>query len=352
MKILTMLNTKFELIKSTFNQINFKELSNQAIAIFKNNFQDIISKSKNIAQTNFDLGMYHYLLGNRSDAILRFNIAKFINPNYVASDYYIGRCYLESFKHQKARVYFEKYLNSKHQDFIEETQYCINLLNNKGAEISSIPKSIIKATFDIIAQALDNNKIIIQQQDIIPQQSLFAGTIQLLMAKNKPFGNDILDIGSGTGIMGKFCRVQKIANIIMGVDISSLMAGRSSYLMLDDMKVYNNVKVIDYELYLKDPNTLNFNFDVIFASDLITYNSNLDFFFQNIYPIIKENGLLGITFKTTSNKDVEFKPLFEQFYFSSEYVKTIADKYSWKLVKEENTTFSNNEQGKVIIFSK
>ncbi len=350
MKILNALSAKLEPLKKAYSQINFKELPKHIGDSLKLHFHDVISKTKNLAQTNFDLGVYHYLNGNKSDAILRFKLAKFFNPSYVTSDFYIGRCYQENFKYQKAKFFLEEYMKSSNQKYVDEAKYCLNIINNQVDKINHIPKNIIKATFDGIARTHD--KIVIQQQDIAPQQALFSMMLQLLMERNKPFANNILDLGCGTGVIGKFCRAQKVANIIVGVEISPFMVENSLALIQDGMKVYNNVEQNDYELYLNHMQGAELKFDIVTASDFITYNSNLDFFFQNTYSVITENGLLGVTFKTTNVKEVEFKLQVEQFYFSLDYVKSNANKYNWKVLKEENVVFSNKEPGKIIFFGK
>lgn len=350
MNLIEALSTKVVLLKNFIKQYDFKNLYQQNFSLLRNTISELATKCKDLALTNFELGKYHYLRGNKSDAILRFKMAKFFNPNYVASDYYIGRCYLESFKYFQAKIHLDKYLKSNHQEFIEEAIYCLNILNNQPSKITSIPKNIIKEKFDILAQLQE--KTIIQQKDISAQQTLFTNILQALIDINKPFGNTILDLGCGLGMIGKLCRGQKIASSIIGVDISSMTAKQASSLSVEDMKAYNEVINEDYEIYLKNIINSEAKFDIIIASDFITYNTNLDFLFQNTHLLSKDTGLLCFTFKTSPNQEVEFKALLEQFYFSAEYVKNVANKYSWKLLREESFVFPSKEQGIAIILKK
>jgi predicted TPR repeat methyltransferase len=347
------INKFVEIYHQQIRKANLKEAMQAYKSQFQTYLSEIIEKSKNLGQTNFDLGVYHYTNGALNDAILRFKIAKYFEPKFVSANYYLGRSYCQLYKYDKARYYLEEYLKSNDKEFSVETNYCLNIINNQPTNISSIPLTILRARFEqlfYLHKDKGNNFI---TDDLKANQTLFSLLNKHLMQKAKLQGNYILDVACGTGILGKFSRSQKIASQIIGVELSPSSAKYAADLNVDELKAYDKVEIAEANEYLNNYITTNTaKFDVIFASNYITYNPNLEEFFQNTSKVLKEDGLLGITFLTDETNDISFKTIREQFHFSIQYVKTVATKYNLKALAEEDSEFLNSEKGKVIIFNK
>lgn len=339
-----------KLIKN-YKSIKLKKVVKDFILNARQNLYNIISKLKDLEKTNFDLGLHHYLNNNISDAILRFKIVKFFNPKNFASLYYIGRCYLEKFQYSKAQRYLEEYIKSSDQKYAQEAKYCLDVIGRKTEDIKSIPYSIIKSTFDKLANTYLTKNVV--DYDLTIQQDLFTNIMQTLLDKEKPFVGNVLDLGCGVGILGQLCRSQKIANNIIGVEISEKISSIAESLVDENMKTYNKIEVKSYQSYLEDAIKNEQKYDVIFISDLITYNPDVEFLFEKISLISKEDTLIGLTFRTHNKKNnIGFKCTLEQFYFAYKYIVDLAKKYHLHIVKEVDTTFANKSAGKIIIFAK
>ena len=64
-------------------------------------------KSKNLLQTNINLGLKHLNNDHIPDAIFRFRIIAFFWPNHIKTYYYLAHCYILQGKYEKAKKYLK-----------------------------------------------------------------------------------------------------------------------------------------------------------------------------------------------------------------------------------------------------
>jgi tetratricopeptide (TPR) repeat protein len=77
--------------------IKFKKL--------KQDFLEFIEKLKtirNVKGNNFELGKKHYSLGNFDDAVMRFKMVTWLDPNYADGWYWLGKSYIANSKKPEA----------------------------------------------------------------------------------------------------------------------------------------------------------------------------------------------------------------------------------------------------------
>lgn len=87
-----------------------KKVSNLLQDYFSGLFSEIKMikvKSKNLLQTNINLGLKHLNNDHISDAIFRFRIIAFFWPNHVKTYYYLAHCYILQKKYEKAKKYLK-----------------------------------------------------------------------------------------------------------------------------------------------------------------------------------------------------------------------------------------------------
>ncbi len=328
-----------------------KQLFSNLTNVLLINFKEITSKLQNLAQTNFELGLYHFEHMNLSDAIMRFKILKYFNYENGDISYYIGRCYFEKLNYPKAQKYLDEYVRNTDSQFREEALFCLNIIAGRLELITSIPKSILKRHFNKLAK--DYDKLYINNRDTSPQLSLFRSLHNITYSSYKPFDNNILDIGCGTGIIGDMCRRERLANMIVGVDISHKMLEISSSLFFENKHVYNRLVLQDAENYLTEAQEKQLaQYDIIVASNLITYYNNINQLFLVSNTITSDDGLIFITFKVAKNKEIEFYSRNEQFYYLPEHVEKYANLNGWYLLHKEEILFTDGEGGMLTVFSK
>ena len=93
-------------------------------------------------------------------------------------------------------------------------------------------------------------------------------------------------------------------------------------------------------------------YDIIIASDLISYFPDLQLFFSEAYKIINEKGILGIVFAEVEDGNVNFNGARECFEYSAEYVKHNAIQNNWLVVAQQSVILGNEENGIALLFAK
>ncbi|CAL7961647.1 putative TPR domain-containing protein [Alphaproteobacteria bacterium] len=324
------------------------------VSLFKGWIGALRNKLRNLSQTNLDLALYHLGHGNINDAIFRLNLLRLFRLPINEIDYYLGRCYVEKFKFQCAVKYLQIYLNTPPPlKLQQEAQYCLKIATNNPQDITEIPSSIIIHKFNQIADRY--NKLFFNDQPDAPQAVLVKLLQQTLTNSLKPFGNHILDLGCGTGIMGLLCRQNRIIDNMIGVDITPKMLQQAQELTFENSKVYNQLYLQDIGQYLtQTAAVLRSKYDIIIASNIITYYARIDLLFSASHTISSDSGILVLVFKNTLNPSLQrqFMDKIEQFYYSPQYVKELAEQHKWLFVSEQVVTFFTKEIATILILSK
>ena len=199
-------------------------------------------KLKNLSQTNFELGVYHLENGHLKDALMRFKLLKMFKSTNPLLDYYICHCYVDLFNFNEASKYLEMYKKSGDQTFTKESLYYDLLLSNH--EIKEIPATLIRDRFNQLADKYDILYKKLKEkspQNVLCDELLLLISSETEMNYNKPFSNNILDLGCGTGIIGDSLRRSGIANFIIGVDISEKMTSIAKEKKILDTQSYSQV---------------------------------------------------------------------------------------------------------------
>ena len=317
--------------------------------------KDMRYKLHNLSKTNFELAIYHFQHGNVSDAILRFRILrKFFRSQYskyIVSEYYLGRCYMEELKYDKAKEHLANYLNSDNTEKLEEADFCLKLIEGKTSDIKIVPYSIISHNFDIVSTKY--NAIFFNDRESPPQKVIYNLLHKTVQRSSKPFANNILDLGCGTGIIGKLCRNAKIASNIVGIDISEGMLNQAASLQIDKEPVYNYTFNTNADLYLQITK-INNKYDIVILSNLITYSANFTNILEKLDNFTTDQAIIGITFRTIDDrsKEWEFMTRIEQFWYNPEYIITTAEMLGWHIVEKKGISFIGGEKGMAVVISK
>ncbi len=304
---------------------------------------------KDIRRTNYDLGLTHYYKGNYSDARLRFNLLKWFKCDSPELNYFIGRCYYEEGKGDKAKKYLSDYLASSHTQFKPEAEFTMTIISGKSDEIKAIPHSLISHYYDLVSPVY--NQMYIDKVQESPQSKLFTVLNKFSTEKGKPFGNKVLDLGCGTGVLGNWLRKIKLASTITGVDISKLMLDTSKSLKFEDFPVYNEVRQSDVLGYL---GTLaqDVKFDIFIASNLFAAETQIEQVLDQAFGHAEEKAIFAMSVKLHDNPaDYRFYSDVEEFIFNKDFIlKVVAKK--WNILHQEEVTFVDGDVGMVIILQK
>ncbi len=315
-------------------------------------YNDLLLKINDLPRTNFELGLYHLNCGNFSDSTLRFRIALFFNHNIHSAYYYLGRCYYQQLKLEKAEKYFKQYLATEEKDLVPEAQFCLSIIHNKVESVTEIPPSIVLTNFNQISAQYDAT--FLEGRVDTPQDILFAMINEHLQTHAKPYGNLIVDLGCGTGYIGQLIRDARLASSIVGVDISPKMIQLSSARVRDKLSVYSRLENTSIQNFIASQRENKQEpFDVVIASNILGYIPDVPSFFLNVRNLISKSGILALSFKTSDDAEsaIEFDRYLECFFYSPDFIKTTAEKEGLHLLQEKDIKFVGEDSGKVMIFS-
>lgn len=299
-----------------------------------------IAKLKNLKETNYELGVFHYNNGAVHDTIFRFKVVLWIWPNTVKANYFIGRSYIELSKLKKASTYIQKYLESGDEQYREEAKFCYDIINNRPTFIKSIPNTLIAKRFDILAKIYD--RIYSTPKIHNAREQLMNSISRLLTEIGRPFGNDVLDIGCGTGALAKLIKSNKSAKNIEGIDISKNMIDQASKQTFEGAALYNKLENIDLATFIKQVKT---RYDIILAFRVLNYYSDIESFLTFCKENLNSSGIIGIVVNhALTINQFDFNPELEEFLFNLDFLKTQFSKAGLIIKNEIEVNLSDKEK--------
>lgn len=311
---------------------NFASIANTATAYFElKKFDKAIpffQKALNVDSTNS--WWYNYLsqsmqkCGNLSGALENAWQAVLLDENDNAHHLNLAYTIYEIFDEEgqeKIDFYLKKWYEKYPQNPIAE-QCFKSYFHDKNFSRSNL--KYVEELFDVFASDFDSvlNELEYDSPKIIAQYLQ-----EFLMPKN----NDkisILDLGCGSGLCGKYIKKIFKKSRIVGVDISAQM-----------LKIAKAKNVYD-ELVKSDItdcfNSKNSVFDVVVASDVLTYFGDLDLIFKKVDSVLYQNGVFAFTISENkiNNNDYFLMPS-SRFVHTQKYVENEIKKYNFEVVKNE-----------------
>ena len=320
---------------------------------FINVYHDVIDeicamekKLKNLEKTNYELGIYHLKNNDINDALLRFSLLELFKCKKPRLFYYIAHCYMDQLKYEKADKYIKLYYKSDDKEFIDEVNYFRLLIEKQ--EVREIPSSLIADKFDQLSKNFEFN---VKNKKNAPQFILADALIKSVNSSTKIIGNNVLDIGCGTGIIGQILREERFTNAIIGVDIAKKMIEQTEKKIFDNKKVYSKVINADAINWLSN-NQASTTYDVIVLADFITFYSNIAHLVKLLDTVSHSKSILALSFKKSKKTDTEFIHKLGEFRYKPEVIKNYFHNSLWKILVEENIIFNEQNIGVLMIFMK
>lgn len=328
--------------KEEFSGRSLKQVISDYIQDIKVQFSGLSGKLHDLRGTNYKLGMEHYERGNFPDAIFRFKMLKRFYPDMKEADYFIARSYFENGNENSAKQFISEYLKSQDQKYRVEAEYTYDVLENRVQNIQVIPTQLAKHTFDVLSYDYD---AIYLSSDETPQNTMFSMINSYCVESGSPFGHISLDIGCGTGYIGRMLKSAKIASVINGLDISPRMIEICNSLKNEGLKVYDQCYEQDFDSFILSYNQST-KFSIITISNFLLYYSKLDTCLNYLKPLLSDKGLIAITYKTSLVEgNVSFDPYMEEFRYNDEYVAKVIGDAGLQIQKKTEVTFVDGDKG-------
>ena len=192
-------------------------------------------------------------------------------------------------------------------------EYLLSALKpNNG--LKPMPKNFVAELFDGYAGSFDKHLI---------DSLKYEAPNKLLGLLNLSINNkfEILDLGCGTGLMGKL--LKPYASRIVGVDLSKEMLSRAELTGAYD-------KLIAEEI-LEFLNKCNDEFDLVISSDVFIYIGELSNIFRVLSRIIKAGGLFCFSVEKNDSSEFALSPITLRYSHAKEYIQKLASLHNFKI---------------------
>jgi len=290
-------------------------------------------KCKNLVETNYELGVFHFQKGNLVDAELRFNIVKKFRPNHFGAFYHLARIYLIKGKTSKAIDFFNK--ASALEPNSEEVKYFISKIKN--TKPYTIPENLIKEYFNQVSNDY--------QEEYVKNLGYEANILldRILNELNIEPPSTILDLGCGTGESAKVLKQHYPEAVIDGVDFAVLMIEKARQAQFNDHALYNKVYYQNIA-FLTLP-----RYDLVAAINVLDYQKDQLATLEKIKNRLNDNGTLIATFALGKNK---ISDNLQHYLLPEELLYQHIKQNKWNIISKIESSIYNNQKGIILALQK
>lgn len=349
--------------------------------------EDILVEEEQSFDTHNLLGLCQYQLEEFDSSIISIQRAIELNPNDLNSDSYfkLGNCYKHNSDSKNALIYFKKAVKGNHDCHLcyHNIADSYNKLNKFELCIFNLQKAIklcpdSSDSLFLMAQCyrkMKNEKKMLEYVhrtlEKLPEhpganhflaslneetsskysaeyaEDLFdryAGHFEehlisslkykvpfiikeKLQSLNPPRESQILDLGCGTGLVGK--TIVDLFPHLVGVDISTNMIEETR-----KKDIYSALHINDIDDFLLKNIQ---NFDLIIAADVFIYIGEIQNIFSSVRKCLNSDGYFIFTIELSSEIDVEDYQLAKcgRFSHTMKYVESLCKETGFAIVEKE-----------------
>ena len=331
---------------STLTNLSAAQLKLKKYSEARATAQKAISVESDNSEAYLNLGHIEKELKNFESAVKFFDKVLSLKPDYAEGWSNKGATLHELKRYDEAIAHYDKALSFKPYEAsffykksftnIALNQYAIAVENLEDAikykyspegyaeyilsalkpenGLKPMPKNYVAALFDSYANSFNKHLI-----DTLKYESP-KNLLELLnLSINDKFA--ILDIGCGTGLMGKL--LKPYASKIVGVDLSKEMLSKAKLTGTYDELIADDI--------LEFLNKCNDKFDLVVSADVFIYIGELSNIFKDLVEIIKAGGLF--CFSVEKNESIKFglSPKTLRYSHSKEYIQKLASLHNFKI---------------------
>ncbi len=192
-------------------------------------------------------------------------------------------------------------------------EYVLSALKPENG-LKPMPINFVAELFDGYADSFDKHLI-----DTLKYETP-KNLLELLnLGINDKF--EILDIGCGTGLMGRM--LKPYASTIVGVDLSKEMLSRADLTGTYDKLIADDI--------LEFLNKCNDKFDLVVSADVFIYIGELSNIFMDLARVIKAGGFFCFSVEKNESSSFSLSPKTLRFSHSKEYIRGLATSHNFKI---------------------
>jgi predicted TPR repeat methyltransferase len=308
-------------------------------AQIKLEYQNVLasfSRLKNLGNANYETGVLHLSRGNVADAILRFRVCLYFQPQNYMAHYNLALCYINQGNTAKAITELQKTLAIN--PGFDEAKFMLAVTG--GTRIDSLPASVVTDHFNKAAATYNQDYLERLKYDshikLAEMLKPYLSTVESEGGSGE-MAVAILDLGAGTGLAAKaLCSLMngwKIKKSV-AVDLSSEMLKLAELEVQPNQaggKLYSESVQQDITSYLRKlSESKQPEFDIVIASLAFNYIGELSEITRLVSGVLSKGGILAFNIeKLSAEDDVHGFAMHKgqgRFGHSLNYIKNLAEK--------------------------
>ncbi len=274
-------------------------------------FRNAIKINPNFSRAYNNLGVVLSNTGKKWEALTAYQQAVNINPSLIEGYINIGLVFLFFEKFKEAKTVYQMALKLDPKN--EEIKHRISALSDKTTKRA--PPEYIESMFNQYALHFEE-KLVNKLDYNVP--TLLRNAIDSFI--EKPYFKRALDLGCGTGLVGK--QIREITGCLVGVDLS-----RKMLKMAKDKEIYDNLKHSEIIEFLNEAEE---NFDLIISADVFIYFGDLTPVFESIKTHSAKPTIFAFTTEVSEKKNFCLSPN-GRFTHSKKYIFDLASDYNFSV---------------------
>lgn len=274
-------------------------------------------------------------IGRSDEAIAAFRQALQIQPSYAKAYHNLGNVLDQVGRLDEAREAYRSALAT--QPGLEEARYDLAALG-EGPPPPATPNSYLLRLFDTYARSFEQH--LVEQLDYHVPELLY----ETVMTMNPGTRLEVIDLGCGTGLVGKLFR--PLASRLTGIDVSPGMLHQAERLQIYDQLVQDDV--IHYLNSRQEP------CDLVLAADVFIYLGDLNVIFQAVARVLRCGGLFAFSLETTEHGDYVLQSN-RRYAQSLGYVERLAQQHSLAVMASKPISLRRQDigqaEGRIVVLS-
>jgi predicted TPR repeat methyltransferase len=265
------------------------------------------------------LGNLKIKCGKYQEAAYHFQEAVIYKPNNVEILTNLATAYAKNNEDKKAKKLFEKVLQIDAKN--QFASLMLAALNHKIPD--KCPSDFIRDLFDNYANCYDMD--LLKQLKYKTHRVLYTLIKQHYKKSNITAG---LDLGCGTGLLGKLLK-ERYPNITLtGIDLSTQMLVKAKESGYYANLLNGDITKILTENINNSSSGSDFMFDLVTAADVFVYIGDLDKIFALVKKILYEGGVFCFSVENLLHDNIKLS-VNGRFSHSEKYLLALCDKHGF-----------------------
>jgi predicted TPR repeat methyltransferase len=299
---------------------------------------------KNLPKTNFELGVKFANEGHWTDALYRFRVTEYFQPDYPMLWLNVGSCYFRMGRNAEAKTALLKALKQTPNN--QAAIFMLASIDPKslpdGLKPERMPKEMVTGYFGAVANGYDLEEA---------KEKYQAGKVTYDLIK--PFVNNavpaVLDLGCGTGIASRPWRAG--AGNITGVDFTPAMLAAADKANHADKKLFDTL--IDADITQLPTSMQAASADAVLVVNVAQFIGELASLMAGAARAMKQGAALLITLEPYElNTGFGINTTSGRFGHSPAYVTQVAQAAGLALAKDEAVELYPTMPARALVFTK